>query len=69
MSPHRQFVNVMFQPWDKRSYTYHYDGADPIAVGDKVVVDTPKEGLKTVEVVSTRRMPPDYPTKPIVRRA
>jgi hypothetical protein len=44
----RQFVAVEFHPADRRSYTYHNDG-EPVAIGDRVVVNT-KKGTATVTV-------------------
>lgn len=61
------FVQVQFNPWDRRSYTYHYDGDAPLAAGSRVEVDTPKEGLKTVEVCGVHNETPAYETKSIVR--
>jgi hypothetical protein len=62
-----QFVSVQFQAWDRRSYTYHWEG-EPLAIGDKVVVET-KAGQVEVEVVTIRLDTPDFPTKPVIRRA
>lgn len=62
----RQFVAVRFKPWDRRTYTYHWDG-EPFAPGDQVVVTTDR-GPSTVEVISVSGLPPPFPTKPIVGR-
>lgn len=63
----RQYVAVQFNPWDRRSYTYHNDG-DPVAIGDKVLVTTPR-GQSTVEVVSLPEQVPSFETKPIDGKA
>lgn len=60
----RQYVAVEFNPWDRRSYTYHNDGA-PVSVGDKVRVET-RDGSKTVTVVSLPEAAPAFETKPIL---
>lgn len=62
----RQFVAVRFNPWDRRNYTYHND-AEPVALGDKVIVDTAR-GKSIVEVVGLPD-PPSFETKPIVGKA
>ena len=59
----RQFVAVQFNPWDRRSYTYHHDG-EPLSVGDKVLVTTPR-GQSTVTVVTLVDQAPSFETKPI----
>jgi hypothetical protein len=64
MTAVRQFVAVRFKPWERRTYTYHNDGA-PIAIGEEVEVDTPK-GRQRVEVVGLSDLTPSFPTKPIV---
>lgn len=61
----RQYVAVQFHPSDRRTYTYHNDG-EPVQIGDQVVVETPLEGRKTVEVVGIGISRPGFPTKPIV---
>jgi hypothetical protein len=63
----RQFVAVLFKPWDQRSYTYHNDG-EPVAIGDQVIVDTNK-GRQTVTVSALPTEQPSFPTKPIVGKA
>ena len=67
MTGKRPFVSTQFNPWDRKSYTYHWDG-EPLGIGDKVAVDT-KDGTATVTVVSLLLDPPSFPTKPIIRRA
>ncbi len=52
-----QFVAVKFNPWDRRTYTYHHDG-EPVAVGDTVEVVTPMEGPKSVPVKSVSDQTP-----------
>lgn len=58
-----QYVAVKFKPWDRRTYTYHNDGA-PAKPGDMVEVET-KEGLKKVQVDSVSDQKPAFATKPI----
>jgi hypothetical protein len=60
-----QYVSVQFNPWDRRSYTYHNDGPD-LAIGDLVEVGTIK-GKQTVRVVSIIPSKPELSTKPIIR--
>ena len=64
--PQRQFVAVEFNPWDRRSYTYHNEGP-PVAIGDKVRVAT-KDGEKTVTVVGLPDTAPAFETKAILGR-
>ena len=65
----RQFIACVFRPGDTRSYTYHNDG-DPVAVGDKVLVESPRdEGKMTIEVVKIVPEKPSFPTKPIIGKA
>ena len=59
----RQYLACKFRTTDKRSYTYHNDGA-PRAVGDEVEVET-RDGVKTVTVVSVSDQAPSFATKPI----
>lgn len=59
------FVTVKFNPWDTRTYTYSYDGEQRLKEGDLVTVDTPREGAKTVEVVSVDVPEPSFICKPI----
>jgi len=66
-SPNRQFVAVLFKPWDQRSYTYHNDG-EPVAIGDSVIVATAKgDQIVTVSALPTET--PSFPTKPIIGKA
>jgi hypothetical protein len=66
-NPQRQFVAVLFKPWDQRSYTYHNDG-EPVAIGDSVIVETAK-GTQTVTVSALPTAVPPFPTKPIIGKA
>lgn len=59
----RQYLACRFNPWDRRTYTYHNDG-EPCAIGDKVVVETTR-GNATVEVMALPD-PPAFETKAIV---
>lgn len=67
MSDTRQFVACKFRSTDTRSFTYHYDGAEPLTVGDLVKVpDRSGDGWKRVEVVSITDEAPSFPTKEIL---
>lgn len=62
-----QYVACKFRSTDTRSFTYSYDLAEPIAVGDMVKVpDRSGDGWKRVEVVSISDNVPAFPTKPIL---
>lgn len=62
-----QFVQCKFRATDTRTYTYHYDGEEALAVGDMVKVeDARSDGWKRVEVVSIGGQKPAFPTKPIL---
>ncbi|TKD50548.1 hypothetical protein [Sphingomonas baiyangensis] len=63
-SENRQYVSVLFKPWDRRTYTYHNDG-ERVAEGDEVVVSTDR-GPAVVTVASTSDRAPSFDTKPIV---
>lgn len=58
-----QYVEVKFRPWDKRAYTYHWDG-EPLNIGQTVRVET-RDGWQAVEVVGVSEVKPPFPTKPI----
>ena len=60
----RQFVACAFTNGG-RSYTYHNDG-DPVAVGDKVEVET-RHGIAVVDVLNvTNEFNSSFETKPII---
>ena len=66
-----RYLSVMFNPWDRKTWAYTYDGADPVEPGDRAEVET-KNGLVsvTVEAVSDERpasAPAHIELKPIVR--
>lgn len=63
----RQFVAVQFNPWDRRSYTYHNDG-EACAIGDLVKVMT-NRGEATVTVVGLPGEQPSFETKGILGKA
>ena len=63
----RQFVKVMFDPADRRTYTYHCDEPEALRAGDKVIVDTPRGGSQVVEVVEAECAIPKFATKPCRR--
>jgi hypothetical protein len=62
----RQFLRCRFNPWDKRSYTYHHDG-EIIEPGDVVLVGTPR-GEREVTVDGVSDAQPAFETKPILKR-
>jgi hypothetical protein len=65
--PDRKFVACKFRSTDTRSFTYHHDGEEPLAIGDMVKVpDARSDGWKRVEVVSIGDEAPPFPTKAIV---
>lgn len=62
-----QYVACKFRSTDTRSYTYEYDGEEPLAIGDFVKVpDRDGDGWKRVEVVSISDQAPSFPCKPIL---
>ncbi len=75
MSANRQFVSVKFNPWDQKTYTYHWESFEkPLAPGDKVHVltkakDSDEQIRRTVEVESVDLPVPAFVTKPILGRA
>lgn len=63
----RVYVACKFRPTDARAFTYHYDGEEPLQVGDAVKVpDRSGEGWKRVEVVSITDEETAFPTKGII---
>lgn len=63
----RQFVACTFTDGG-RPYTYHWDGDEPLLVGEKVSVET-KNGEATITVSQIVTEEPPYATKPIKDRA
>lgn len=61
-----QYVDCKF-PNSAKSYCYHWEGAPPLSIGEKVDVMTDR-GELTVEVVGLRDSAPPFPTKPIIGR-
>lgn len=61
----RQYVKCQFNPWDRRTYTYHSDDHE-FAVGDKGTVET-NRGEVSVEIVEIADEVPNFETKPISR--
>lgn len=61
------FVVCKFNAWDKRGYTYQWDG-EPFAPGDEVMVPDPKhaDGWKRVIVVSSSDIAPPFACKSII---
>jgi hypothetical protein len=62
----------MFNPWDRRTYTYTYDGDEPIVEGETRAEVETKNGLVpvTIETVRNERpggIPAHVELKPIVR--
>ncbi|MGJ0236947.1 hypothetical protein ACQEPB_00300 [Novosphingobium fluoreni] len=65
--PDRKYVACKFRSTDTRSFTYHYDGEEPLQVGDTVKVpDRSGDGWKRVEVVVIGDEMPAFPTKGII---
>lgn len=63
----RKFVACKFRSTDTRTFTYHYDGEEPLQVGDLVKVpDRSGDGWKRVEVVVIGDEMPSFPTKGII---
>lgn len=60
----RQYAACEFKP-GSRAYTYHWDG-DPLAPGDRVMVEARSGGNQAVSVVSASDQPPPFATKPIL---
>jgi hypothetical protein len=62
----RHFIAVRFNPWDRKTFTYHFDGETPPAIGDAVRVDA-RGDEKVVEVVAVSlHAPKGFDTKPIL---
>lgn len=66
----RQFVACSFRPGDTRAYTFSYDGTEPLAVGDVVLVAGRNgEGTKKVHVaILDVPEPTDFEAKPILEK-
>lgn len=60
------FVSVKFHEDAERAYTYTYDGDAPLEPGSRALVDTPKEGRKTVIVAMVDVPEPNFACKPVV---
>lgn len=63
-----QLVQCKFRRGDARAYTYEWHGAEPLSVGDHVVVET-KIGPQTVIVSDVDVRRPSFPLKAIDRLA
>jgi hypothetical protein len=61
----RQFVACQFKPGEGRAYTYHNDG-EPVAPGDRVIIENRSGGQQTVHVASIWDDEPPFATKPIL---
>ena len=62
-----QYAACKFRSTDARSFTYHYEGDEPLAPGDFVKVpDRSGDGWKRVQVVSVSDAAPSFPTKGII---
>lgn len=59
-----KYVECKF-PNSPKSYCYHWDGEEPLVIGEKVDVMTDR-GELTVEVVGFRDEKPPFATKPIL---
>lgn len=65
--PDIKYVACKFRSTDTRAFTYHYEGEEPLNVGDTVKVpDRSGDGWKRVEVVSISDEKPSFPTKGII---
>lgn len=63
------FIACKFRPHDARTYTYTYDRAEPLAVGDVVLVAGRNgEGTKQVHVAEIDVAEPPFPCKPILEK-
>lgn len=62
----RQYIACQFGQSD-RAYTYHNDG-EPLAIGDRVVVQN-RSGESTLTVVVIHEDAPPFDTKPVLRKA
>lgn len=61
------YVACKFRPEDKRTYTYTYDGAEPLAPGDQVKVpDNRPDGWKRVTVDAISDQAPPFACKAIL---
>ena len=67
MTTPRQYVACAFVEGG-RAYTYHFDGEQPLAKGERVVVDG-KNGEAKISVVEIVEKPPQFETKAIKGRA
>lgn len=67
MTTPRQYVACAFTEGG-RTYTYHFDGEQPLVAGDRVLVDR-KHGEAKVIVVELVDTAPSFATKPIKGRA
>lgn len=64
-----RYIACKFRDSDTRTYTYHYEGGEPLSPGDKVrVPDRTGDGYKVVIVADVDPPPPDFTTKPIIGR-
>lgn len=64
-----QYIACKFRPADTRTFTYHYDGVEPLKVGDMVKVPDPRsaDGWKRVHVAELDvEKPTKFDTKPIL---
>jgi len=66
-APELRYYAVKFNPWDRRTYTYTWPG-DDLCAGERVVVETPREGERVVTVAHRLPAPPAFACKPILRR-
>jgi len=65
-----RYIAVRFREGDKRTYTYHYEGAETFAPGDEVQVpDRAGDGWQRVIVASVDEPKPRFATKGIIGRA
>lgn len=63
------FIACKFRPHDTRTYTYIYDGAEPLTAGDIVLVAGRNgEGTKQVVVAEIDVAEPAFACKPILEK-
>lgn len=70
--PVRSYVTCKFRPGDNREYTYHYDGDEPLAPGDRVKVpDRSGDGFRVLAIARILRpdMKPEFETKGVIGKA
>lgn len=64
----RRYVAAKFRETDTRTWTYHYDGDEPIIAGQTIRVQSrdPGGGWVPVIVKSISSLDPGFSTKPVM---